>query len=395
MMIGPMKKKVITSSVVTAVILILIFAVVSFLFLSENSKYIQELKKKGEVVQRYVFTNDLSAGSVVTFDDIKVVEVKGESAPADSYEYTPIDQKNEIIGRRLKVNALAQTIVTSSLFYDLDENPSIDTRLQEYNMISLPSDLVEGDFIDVRIRFATGEDYSVIVGKQVESIGALEEQSNTIFLRLNEEEIVRMSCAIIESYINKGVLLYANKYVDPSNQLYDYKYIDLVSKYKELKKNVVESIVSGEDDTVIERDNAEIATLLGVPVNEIESVAKAIEENNKETLTKYSNKLIKTAKSIKTTYPVKPVVASLIKNNPNILQEVKAKYNVEGLVAQRQEFMNTDLTKVDEMTGQLVDHEEHLTNIQEKLDKEIETQRTERQEYLLNLLGKTVITEEE
>lgn len=398
MMIGPMKKKVITSSVVTAVILILVFAVVSYLFLSSNSKRIAELERKSEVVQRYVFTNDLAAGTIITPDDIKVVEVKGESAPDDSFEYNPdtkVDEKNDIIGRRLKVNALKQTIVTESLFYDLDEKSELDTRLQEYNMISLPSDLVDGDYIDVRIRFATGEDYSVIVGKKVESVGALEEQSNTVFLRLNEEEIVRMSCAIIESYINKGVLLYANKYVDPSNQLYDYKYVDLVSKYKALKTEIIESEVSGEEDTTIERDDKEIATILGVPLADIENVAKAIENKDKDTIALYNNKLIKTEKSISTTYPVKPVVATLIKNNPNILADIKAKYNVEALMAQRQDFMNTDLTKMDEMTGQLVDHEEHLTNIQEKLDKEIETQRTERQEYLLNLLGKTTVTEEE
>ena len=308
MMIGPMKKKVITASVVTAVVLILIFAVVAFLFLQENNKRLEELERKSEVVQRYVFTRDLPAGSIITHDDIKAVEVKGESAPADSYVYDPdntvngakipVDQKNDIIGRRLKVNALEQTIVTESLFYDLDDDPELDTRLQEFNMISLPSDLVDGDYIDVRIRFATGEDYSVIVGKKVEAVGALEEQSNSIFLRLNEEEIVRISCAIIESYINKGVLLYANKYVDPSNQLYDYDYVDVVSRYKALKTEIIESEVSGEEDVVIERNDKELAAMIGVSVSDIKNIAKAIEKNDKETLSQYNNKLVKFAKSI-------------------------------------------------------------------------------------------------
>ena len=56
--------------------------------------------------------------------------------------------------------------------------------------------------------------------------------------------------------------------------------------------------------------------------------------------------------------------------------------------------MDTSLTKVDEYTGEVTNHEEHITNIKEKLEKEIETQRTERQEYLLNLLSSQTTTQE-
>lgn len=400
MMIGPMKKKVITSSVVTAIVLILIFGVVSYLFISQNNKQIAELKQKGEVVQRYVFTKDLVAGDVISLNDISLVDVKGESAPEDSFED---DRKFDMVGRRLKVNAQEKTIVTESLFYDLDDDPELDTRLQEYNMLTLPSDLVEGDYIDVRIRFATGEDYSVIVGKKIESVGALNEQSNTIFLRLSEEEIVRMSSAIIESYINNGVLLYANKYVDPSNQLYDYKYVDLVSKYKDVKYDVTatnsifeedENSTSGETrNSQRERTVPEIASLLHISERDVENIIEAIEKNDNEMLKIYSNKLVKTEKSIQTTYPVKIEVANLIKNNPNILEIVKAKYNVDALIAQRKDFMNTDITKVDAYTGEVTQDEEHISNITEKLDKEIETQKSERQQYLLNLLSKQTSTQ--
>lgn len=394
-MIGPMKKKVITSVFVTALVLILIFAALAFFYIQNNQKRIAELEKKGEVLQRYVFTRDLAAGDVIAASDIALVDVKGESAPNDSYAD---NQKYSMIGRRLKVNAKGKTIVTESLFYDLDDDPNLDTRLQEFNMITLPSDLVDGDYIDVRIRFATGEDYAVIVGKKVESIGALAEQSNTIFLRLNEEEIVRMGSAIIESYINKGIILYANKYVDPANQLYDYKYVDLVAKYKELKNvetNTTSLNESGEliVETTRERTVAELASLMNISESDVENIIKAVANNDTETLNIYNNKLVKYEKSITPNYPVKKEVATLISTNPNILDTIKAKYKVEELELQRANFMNTDLTKVDEFTGEIKDNEEHIKNITDNLSKEIEQQRSERQEYLLNLLSKQNATQ--
>ena len=273
MMIGPMKKKVVTSAVVTGIILILVFVALSAVYIANTNNKIAELQKKGEVVQRYVFTKDMVVGDVVTANDVILVDVKGESAASDSY--TNFD----MIGRRLKINAEKKTIVTASLFYEEDKDPEMTTRLQEFNMITLPSDLDVGDYIDVRIRFATGEDYAVVVGKKVELLGAAEEKSNTIFLRLNEEEIVRMSSAIIESYVKGGINLYANKYVDPDSQLYTYSRVDFVEKYENAKYEVIPTdtleTVSGEvkipdgvltsgDEYLRERTVTEIASIIGL-----------------------------------------------------------------------------------------------------------------------------------
>ena len=396
MMIGPMKKKVITSTVVTAVVLIIIFVAIAFIYVSQNNKHIAELEKRGEVVQRYVFTKDMLQGDIVTASDIALVDVKGESAAKDSYT-----NLTSMIGRRLKVNANAKTIVTSSLFFEEDKEPSMDTRLQEFNMITLPSDLDVGDYIDIRLRFPTGEDYLVIAGKKIQSFGATESDSNTIFLRLDEEEIVKMGSAIIESYIRDGVLLYANKYVDPDAQLFTYTRVDYVEKYENARYTILDDIdldngtVSGESgemilntDRKVERTTAEIASIIGLSVEETENIKVALESNDKDTLNFYKDKLVVGEKSITENYPVKPEVATLMKNNPNILNEIKTKYDIAKLEQERIHFLDTDLTKIDEITGEITPHEEHMASIKEKLDKEIEAQRTERQEYLLNLLAK-------
>lgn len=414
MMMGPMKKKVVTSAVVTAIIMIILFCAVGAVYVIQTNKTITELKTKSEVVKRYVFVDDMLAGDVVTASNVTLVDVKGESAPSDSYDLL------SMIGRRLKMNANAKTIVTESMFYEDDKEPELDTRLQEFNMITLPSDLAEGDYIDVRLRFPTGEDYAVIVGKKVESVGALEEESNTIFLRLSEEEIDRMGSAIIESYIRDGVHLYANKYVDASTQLFDYDRVDYVKKFEdnqyEIVEVFVENTISGEtisgDGSYTkkeERTIAEIASLIGLSENETEDIKLALEADDEEVLANYKNKLVVTEKSIEANYPVKKEVAQLIKNNPNIIQEVKDKYDVEKLKSLRENLPNADVKayQVDDFGNLILDEhnqpipqiddnghemvtEDYISSIETKLEAEIETQRTERQQYLLNLLQKTV-----
>lgn len=416
MMIGPMKKKVVTSAVVTGIILILVFVALSAVYITNTNNKIAELQKKGEVVQRYVFTKDMVIGDVVTANDVILVDVKGESAASDSY--TTFD----MIGRRLKINAEKKTIVTASLFYEEDKDPEMTTRLQEFNMITLPSDLDVGDYIDVRIRFATGEDYAVVVGKKVESLGASEEKSNTIFLRLNEEEIVRMSSAIIESYVKGGINLYANKYVDPDNQLYTYDRVNFVERYEKAKYEVVSVDVleneSGEvkipagvlvsgDEYVKERTVAEIASIIGLNKEETENIKTALASKDEDTLAYYKDKLVIGTKSIVSNYPVRKEVATLIKNNPNILAEIKQKYDIADLEARRATLMEADYYKYQvDMDGNLVldsngkpiraydengnpaYNEDYIKSVDDRLKTEIETQKSERQEYLLGLIQK-------
>ena len=416
MMIGPMKKKVVTSAVVTGIILILVFAALSAIYITNTNNKIADLQKKGEVVQRYVFVNDMLVGDVVTANDVALVDVKGESAASDSYTTF------SMIGRRLKVNAEKKTIVTASLFYEEDKEPEMTTRLQEFNMITLPSDLDVGDYIDVRIRFATGEDYAVVVGKRVESLGASEEKSNTIFLRLNEEEIVRMASAIIESYVRDGINLYANKYVDPDSQLYTYSRVNFVEKYENARYETISTdaleTVSGEvkipdgaltsgDKYLRERTVAEIASIIGLNKEETENIKTALANKDEDTLAYYKDKLVTGTKSIVSNYPVRTEVATLIKNNPNILTEIKQKYDIAELEARRATLMEADYYKYQvDMDGNLIlgangkpirvydengnpaYNEDYIKSVDDKLKTEIEAQKSERQEYLLGLIQK-------
>ena len=296
------------------------------------------------------------------------------------------------------------------------------TRLQEFNMITLPSDLDVGDYIDVRIRFATGEDYAVVVGKRVESLGASEEKSNTVFLRLNEEEIVRMASAIIESYVKGGINLYANKYIDPDSQLYTYSRVNFVERYENAKYETIaidtletesgevkipDGALTSGDEYLRERTVAEIASIIGLNKEETENIKTALANKDEDTLAYYKGKLVTGTKSIVSNYPVRTEVATLIKNNPNILTEIKQKYDIAELEARRATLMEADYYKYQvDMDGNLIldsngkpirvydengnpaYNEDYIKSVDDKLKTEIETQKSERQEYLLGLIQK-------
>ena len=66
-------------------------------------------------------------------------------------------------------------------------------RLVEYSMIMLPTELQKGDTIDVRISYPNGQDFIVVAKKVVEKA-----DSSSIWLKVKEDEILKMSSAIID-----------------------------------------------------------------------------------------------------------------------------------------------------------------------------------------------------
>lgn len=135
---------------------------------------------------------------------------------------TPVREKEyiDILGTPLvaKVDMNMNTVLT----LDMLSQGSIvtnDIRRQEYNAISLPIDLVTGDYIDIRVQFPNGQDFIVISKKMVE-IPIIEgmDSEQTIWLNLSEDEILSMSCAIVEAYRINGTRIYATKYTDPGMQ---------------------------------------------------------------------------------------------------------------------------------------------------------------------------------
>ncbi len=449
MMLGPMKKKMITTGVIAFLIPTIVIGVMFGMYAKNKKAEIADLKVKAETQMAYVLADDLPVNHIMSENDVTLVEAKKETLPSDAYLATEILDKNgnpakdkkgnilynydkSFVGRKLKSATGARTILSDSLFLQDSDNVSVDLRSREFNMISLPSNLVEGDFIDIRILFPTGEDYLVVAGKEIMGTGANAE-SNSIFLELNEEEIVRVSSAVIESYIADGINVYATKYVNPTEQLYKYvnvdyvaKYNDAVKKLQELYKEDVEvtdesstkPMVDASGDPVLDENGNQMYTEATTRVEEkvptedeldlaeivreagcqmTEDDAKAIREakakKDSELLKFYENKTEVYSQALTPNYPVRPEVAKMLAENPNLMDEIKAKYaNIEKLEAQRANLIDTSTRTIDEMTGLEVEDSSKTSKVAQNLTKEIEAQRTDRKEYLQTLIREAAIS---
>ena len=115
--------------------------------------------------------------------------------------------------------AMNQNTVLTLDMLSLGSIVTADVRKQEYNAIVLPVDLTAGDYIDIRIQFPSGQDF-IIVSKKMVELPVIEgmESENTIWVELSEDEILSMSCAIVEAYRINGTKIYATKYTDPGIQ---------------------------------------------------------------------------------------------------------------------------------------------------------------------------------
>ena len=176
---------------------------VLYWFMSNNKNV--SLNNGETLKQVAVLKKAVKSGNNITMADITVKNVSSGTVPVDA-----VSISDTVVA---KVDLAAGTVLSSSLITTADSKLTKDLRQQEYNMISLPSQLASGDFIDVRFELPDGGDYIVISKKRVQNANG-----TTVWLNMNEEEILTMSNAIIEFYIMTGSKLYATRYTDPGAQ---------------------------------------------------------------------------------------------------------------------------------------------------------------------------------
>lgn len=118
-----------------------------------------------------------------------------------------------------KVDMKANTVLSSSFITREDEVNTDDVREQEYNMLVLPIELMTDDYIDVRLALPNGQDYIIISKKKVTvPMSNGEYVADTIKINVPEQDILAMSCAIVEAYKIEGSKLYVTKYTDAGLQ---------------------------------------------------------------------------------------------------------------------------------------------------------------------------------
>ncbi len=152
-----------------------------------------------------MLNRDVIQGETITDSMLTTARVHKNSVPTDQAGYNAV-------GKIAKYNIPANIPLINSMFGE--EIVSIDERIQEVSSVMLPTGLVEGEYIDIKIKMASGLEYVVLPQIKVERIFG-----TTVWLYLNEEELYLLNSAIVDTYLSDGVTLYGVRYVDPTTQI--------------------------------------------------------------------------------------------------------------------------------------------------------------------------------
>ena len=82
-------------------------------------------------------------------------------------------------------------------------------RETEYDFISLPSNISEGDYMDIRIRYIEGSDYIVASHKK---IIAIDRERGSVIIPVTEEELLLLDSAETDRTFYTGTKVYVTKY---------------------------------------------------------------------------------------------------------------------------------------------------------------------------------------
>mgnify|MGYP003301754042 CR=1 FL=1 len=303
-----------------------------------------------------VLNREVIQGEVITSDMVTTVNVHKRTVPTGALGLS------DITGQVAKFNIPASIPITQSMI--TSEIVSADVRDQEINTILMPSDLIAGDYVDVRIMYPNGTDYIVLAQKQVGTISG-----STMWLTLTEDERLILNGAMVDTFLNEGTKLYATKYTDPEAQvkiadetdstLRGYM-LDVIAKTFGLEvsqEDINNSLPAeeGKENTTKPAVSADMQT-----VNSIFDL-----------ITKYKNyasTLTRTAEN----YQPNSQIISMMKTNANVLQDAKNKLSIEA-----RQNIESGLSVYKSEQG------DDYKNVVEGAESSIEEQKNERQ----NLLG--------
>lgn len=215
MVMNPMQRKANNYLLIGVLVTLLITGSIIAILFMQLSKINKQIKaEEAKMKKVYVVSKDIKSGEVVPTSSLKQVLVTGDAVPNNIVDITNITEETTA-----KIDLKVGTILATNMINEEGEGTSSDLRTQEYNMIQLPGQIKNDDFIDIRLRMPDGTDYIVASKKKV-TIPTIDgvESLNTIKVNMTEEEILLMSNAIVEAYWAPGSILYTATYVEPGMQ---------------------------------------------------------------------------------------------------------------------------------------------------------------------------------
>lgn len=184
-------------------------------------------------------TRDVVQGETITDDMLKTTRIHNSTTPKDA-----ITSKGAILGKIAKYNIASNSTAVSGMF--ADKLLTEDVRIQEINSVLLPTDLTEGDYVDIRIMYPSGVEYIVLAQKQVSKI-----RGTTIWMDMTEEHTLLLNSAIVDTYLTAGTKLYAVRYSDPTTQIKVDDASQMVAAEKYIKDKISAEVtaLSGQPTT--------------------------------------------------------------------------------------------------------------------------------------------------
>lgn len=212
---NPMQRKARNSFLLGMLTMLIISGIIiAFLFIQLTSIKKAEKEEIASSVKVYTLNRDVDAGEEVSVADFTEVVVNKDTAPADYLTPSDLQEKNIT-----KIAMTAGTVLSKEMIYADETEQGDDVRKQEYNMFVLPTDLQNGDYIDIRLMLPSGTDYIVASKKRVEIPQIAQvDATDTISVNLSEAETLLVSNAIIDAYRIVGSKLYVTRYTEPGIQ---------------------------------------------------------------------------------------------------------------------------------------------------------------------------------
>lgn len=211
----------------------------------------------GPMIDCYVVNSSVRVGDKVTEDLLTPISIPEKIAYADKeVEVESTDEKGNTVittetQRVLNVVTSINDIVDKEFRIDLDANSIlspddvIDSRVDNtsryHEMIvdDFPTDIMPGDYVDIRIRFTYGEDFIALPHKRIEKL----DLRNGIFtIILNENELNIYDSMLLDKAMYDSTTIYMLKYVDNSSQ-------SAAEGFYPVNKNVAEIIAANPNLT--------------------------------------------------------------------------------------------------------------------------------------------------
>ncbi len=207
-----------TGVIVMTLVLTAVYYYFSYLPFNEtiaNYKLLLENYQNPAMVEVVKLARDLRQYDIVAEDDFEIVKM-----PIKYDSEALFDAGAQLIGLTASSDLKAGTLLHKNMVYSAKALPK-DLRVYQIGNLLTQSYLQIGDSVDVRISFPSGLDYIVLSKKVlIDKMPASEEQPLELCVfHLNEDEILRLSSAIVDAYINEGAYLYTTLYVSGSSQM--------------------------------------------------------------------------------------------------------------------------------------------------------------------------------